>query len=183
LRACFPALVATAVDERLTEDLLFAAADIGMPLVPSLTTGLSHSDRRVRLYSCLALAAAAMGDAPPATAAIDHFVRAQSHETLAADALAGLAAFPRWLWRNAEMLDFLGWLRNFNDQFSGDEHKVGVVATDGVLELAAKTVVWTHSRDAGDARAAEREMRSHLEWLRPHYERTWRYAVRAAEQA
>jgi len=37
--------------------------------------------------------------------------------------------------------------------------------------------------DGGDARAAEREMRSHLEWLRPHYERTWRYAVRAAEQA
>ena len=35
--------------------------------------------------------------------------------------------------------------------------------------------------DAGDGRAAEREMRAHLEWLRPHYERTWRYAVRVAE--
>jgi len=35
--------------------------------------------------------------------------------------------------------------------------------------------------DAGDGRAAEKEMRAHLEWLRPHYERTWRYAVRAAE--
>ena len=37
--------------------------------------------------------------------------------------------------------------------------------------------------DATDAGAAEREMRSHLEFLRPHYERTWRYAIRAAEQA
>ncbi len=37
--------------------------------------------------------------------------------------------------------------------------------------------------DGGDAKLAEREMRSHLEYLRPHYERTWRYAVRAAEQA
>jgi GntR family transcriptional repressor for pyruvate dehydrogenase complex len=36
---------------------------------------------------------------------------------------------------------------------------------------------------AGDARRAEREMRSHLEFLRPHYERTWRYAIRVAEQA
>jgi DNA-binding FadR family transcriptional regulator len=36
---------------------------------------------------------------------------------------------------------------------------------------------------SGDGGAAEREMRSHLEYLRPHYERTWRYAVRAAEQA
>ena len=34
-----------------------------------------------------------------------------------------------------------------------------------------------------DAKTAEREMRSHLEFLRPHYERTWRYAVRAVEQA
>jgi DNA-binding FadR family transcriptional regulator len=37
--------------------------------------------------------------------------------------------------------------------------------------------------DRGDAGRAEREMRSHLEYLRPHYERTWRYAIRAAEQA
>ena len=34
-----------------------------------------------------------------------------------------------------------------------------------------------------DARRAERHMRFHLEFLRPHYERTWRYATRAAEQA
>jgi DNA-binding FadR family transcriptional regulator len=37
--------------------------------------------------------------------------------------------------------------------------------------------------DAGDGHGAEREMRSHLEWLRPHYERTWRYAVRVAEES
>jgi DNA-binding FadR family transcriptional regulator len=37
--------------------------------------------------------------------------------------------------------------------------------------------------EGGEARRAEREMRQHLEFLRPHYERTWRYAVRAAEQA
>ena len=94
-------------------------------------------------------------DVRAAIAPIDRFARGHSQQTLAADALAGLTAFPRWLWRNAEMLDFLGWLRNFNDQFSGDEHKVGVTETDSVLELAAKTVVWTHSRDAGDARAAD----------------------------
>jgi DNA-binding FadR family transcriptional regulator len=37
--------------------------------------------------------------------------------------------------------------------------------------------------DAGDGGAAAKEMRSHLEWLRPHYERTWRYAVRFAEES
>jgi DNA-binding FadR family transcriptional regulator len=35
--------------------------------------------------------------------------------------------------------------------------------------------------DAGDGRRAESEMRLHLEWLRPHYERTWRYAVRVVQ--
>src|SRR5947209_2906752 len=37
--------------------------------------------------------------------------------------------------------------------------------------------------ESRDAKRAEREMRSHLRFLRPHYERTWRYAIRAADQA
>ena len=37
--------------------------------------------------------------------------------------------------------------------------------------------------EARDGRRAEREMRTHLQFLRPHYQRTWRYAIRAAEQA
>ena len=37
--------------------------------------------------------------------------------------------------------------------------------------------------EGGEAARAEREMRGHLEVLRPHYERTWRYAIRAAEHA
>lgn len=37
--------------------------------------------------------------------------------------------------------------------------------------------------EAGDARAAEQEMRSHLEFLRPFYEKAWRHAVTAAERA
>ena len=36
--------------------------------------------------------------------------------------------------------------------------------------------------EAGDGRAAEREMRSHLEFLRPFYEKAWRHAVTAAER-
>jgi len=36
---------------------------------------------------------------------------------------------------------------------------------------------------AGDARAAEREMRSHLQFLRPFYEKAWRYALTLRERA
>ena len=31
------------------------------------------------------------------------------------DALAGFERFPAWMWRNADVLDFIGWLRNYND--------------------------------------------------------------------
>lgn len=37
--------------------------------------------------------------------------------------------------------------------------------------------------EAGDGRTAEREMRSHLQFLRPFYEKAWRHAVTLAERA
>ena len=37
--------------------------------------------------------------------------------------------------------------------------------------------------EVADARRAEREMRAHLQFLVPHYRRTWRYATRLAEEA
>lgn len=37
--------------------------------------------------------------------------------------------------------------------------------------------------EAGEARAAEEEMRRHLEFLRPAYQRAWRHAVRARARA
>ena len=66
LRSCFPAMIAAAANERLIEDLLFVAADIGAPMVPCLTAALSHRDRHVRRYACLALASAAFEGASPA---------------------------------------------------------------------------------------------------------------------
>jgi HEAT repeat protein len=72
LTSCFPAMIAAAEDDRLVPDLLFAAADIGVPLVPYLATALSHPERNVRLYACVALAGAAHeGAAPPLTALLD----------------------------------------------------------------------------------------------------------------
>jgi erythromycin esterase-like protein len=105
-------------------------------------------------FTTLALAANAA-----ARDRLDSFARGRSEDVLAADALRDVAELPRWLWRNAEMLDFLGWLRTFNDQFSGDAHKVrvcGLDALDGVdVEGRDKVVVWEHSRQAGDSRATD----------------------------
>jgi erythromycin esterase-like protein len=72
---------------------------------------------------------------------------------MASDALHDFTLFPRWLWRNAEMLDFLGWLRAYNDQFQADKHKVRLGGID--VEGPYKAVVWEHSRQAGDTRATD----------------------------
>lgn len=84
---------------------------------------------------------------------LDSFVQGRSEDALAIGALGDVTSFPSWVWRNAEMLDFVGWLRNYNDLFSGDLHKVSIERTDTDIEGARKTVVWDHSRHVGDARA------------------------------
>jgi HEAT repeat protein len=58
LRSCFAAMISAAADKRLTEHLLFAAADLGAPLVRHLAAALSHRDSQVRRFACLAIAAA-----------------------------------------------------------------------------------------------------------------------------
>jgi erythromycin esterase-like protein len=46
---------------------------------------------------------------------INQFVRFEGKDQDAVDALAGFKRFPAWMWRNADVLDFVGWLRNHNE--------------------------------------------------------------------
>jgi erythromycin esterase-like protein len=46
---------------------------------------------------------------------VNQFVRSESKDEDAVDALAGFQRFPAWMWRNADVLDFIGWLRNYNE--------------------------------------------------------------------
>ena len=46
---------------------------------------------------------------------INRFVRGAGNDTESIDALAGFKRFPTWMWRNADVLDFIGWLRAHND--------------------------------------------------------------------
>src|SRR5438105_15921554 len=43
----------------------------------------------------------------------------------AVDALAGFKRFPTWMWRNADVLDFVGWLRARNDALPRGTPKAG----------------------------------------------------------
>ncbi len=46
---------------------------------------------------------------------VNRFVRGDSDDDEAVDALASFQRFPAWMWRNADVLDFVGWLRTHNE--------------------------------------------------------------------
>jgi erythromycin esterase-like protein/predicted phosphoribosyltransferase len=62
---------------------------------------------------------------------VNRFVRGQSTDATAEEALRGFQRFPTWMWRNAVVLDFVGWLREHNDRVAGDQvSKAGFYGLD-----------------------------------------------------
>jgi erythromycin esterase-like protein len=46
---------------------------------------------------------------------INRYVRGSGRDEEAIGALGDFGRFPTWMWRNADVLDFIGWLRAYND--------------------------------------------------------------------
>lgn len=61
---------------------------------------------------------------------VDRYVRGIGEDADAVDALAGFKRFPAWMWRNADVLDFVGWLRSYNDDLPADKARVGFFGLD-----------------------------------------------------
>lgn len=61
---------------------------------------------------------------------INRFVRNLSEDAEAVEALGDFKRFPTWMWRNADVLDFIGWLREFNDRIPSNDRKVGFYGVD-----------------------------------------------------
>ena len=59
-------------------------------------------------------AVAIEGDWPDARR-LDAYVRGRGTDRTAVDALDDFRRFPSWMWRNAAMLDFVGWLADHNE--------------------------------------------------------------------
>lgn len=60
---------------------------------------------------------------------VNRFVRGTNDDADAEEALSGFKRFPTWMWRNADVLDFIGWLRELNDRRSPAE-RVGFYGLD-----------------------------------------------------
>jgi erythromycin esterase-like protein len=51
---------------------------------------------------------------------VNRYVRATGEDAESVQALAGFERFPTWMWRNTDVLDFIGWLREYNDALSSN---------------------------------------------------------------
>jgi erythromycin esterase-like protein len=61
---------------------------------------------------------------------VNRYVRGATSDAEAIDSLAGFKRFPTWMWRNADVLDFIGWLRSHNDALPNSGEKVGFYGLD-----------------------------------------------------
>ncbi len=61
---------------------------------------------------------------------VNRYVRGESADTLADEALSDFERFPQWMWRNTVVLDFVRWLRAHNDSIPQPEQKVGFYGLD-----------------------------------------------------
>jgi erythromycin esterase-like protein len=84
---------------------------------------------------------------------VNRFVRGRSSDSDATEALGDFARFPQWMWRNADVLDFVGWLRAHNDGEGGEQHHVGFYGLD-LYSMHASMAAVLEYLDAVDPDAA-----------------------------
>jgi erythromycin esterase-like protein len=61
---------------------------------------------------------------------VHRYIRGQSKDPSALLALEDFHRFPTWMWRNADFLDLVGWLRHHNDLVPPGKTKIGVYGLD-----------------------------------------------------
>jgi erythromycin esterase-like protein len=84
----------------------------------------------------------------------NRFVRGLGADADAVDALEDFRRFPAWMWRNADVLDFVGWLRAHNDDLE-TPFKVGFYGLD-LYSLHASIEAVFRYLDRVDPDAAKR---------------------------
>ncbi|HWI16534.1 MAG TPA: erythromycin esterase family protein [Vicinamibacterales bacterium] len=84
---------------------------------------------------------------------VNRFVRGEGPDQDANTALSGFERFPSWMWRNTEVLSFVRWLREWNDEHP--RNKVGFYGLDLYSLLASIQAVIAYL-DKIDPEAARR---------------------------
>jgi erythromycin esterase-like protein len=121
-----PLDVIRALGRRLTGDwsdydlLLDGVGDARIVLLGEATHGTHefYHERAIitrRLIQEKQFAAVAVEADWPDAYCVNRYVRGTGRDDEAVEALEGFRRFPTWMWRNADVLDFIGWMRARND--------------------------------------------------------------------
>ncbi|MFN7944763.1 MAG: erythromycin esterase family protein [Blastocatellia bacterium] len=86
---------------------------------------------------------------------INRFVRGLGSDADAEESLRGFERFPQWMWRNADVLDFVGWLHNYNNSLGQYARKIGFYGLD-LYSLFGSIEAVLHYLDKIDPEAAQR---------------------------
>ncbi len=86
---------------------------------------------------------------------INRYIRGVGRDLDAADALVEFRRFPRWMWRNADVLDLIGWMRAFNDRLWDPKERVGFYGLD-LYSLYASLAAMLSYLDGSNREAASR---------------------------
>lgn len=90
---------------------------------------------------------------------VNQYVTGSTEDGDAVEALGGFERFPSWMWRNADVLDFIGWLRTYNDDLPPEALKVGFHGLDLYSLHTSIDAVLSYLKKVdpeGEARARER---------------------------
>ena len=91
--------------------------------------GFAHRFRNILIAQRGFHAVAVEADWPDAYR-VNCFVRGAAKTLDSVEALSGFERFPQWMWRNADVLDFVGWLREHNDEQEFEDRKCGFYGLD-----------------------------------------------------
>src|SRR5437868_5436797 len=84
---------------------------------------------------------------------VNRYIRGTGSDATALDSLADFKRFPSWMWRNADVLNLIGWLRNYNEKLPPGKAKVGVYGLD-LYSLYTSIEGVINYLDKTDAKAA-----------------------------
>ena len=115
--------------------LIELAADRDFVLLGEATHGThefyrARAEITKRLVSELGFNAVAVEADWPDAYRINRFIKNMSSDAAAFEALDDFKRFPTWMWRNADVLDLIGWLREQNRRLAGDGRSVGWFGLD-----------------------------------------------------
>jgi erythromycin esterase-like protein len=66
----------------------------------------------------------------PDASRVNRYVQSLSDDVNAVEALGEFKRFPPWMWRNSDVVEFIEWLRQYNDEISPSVSKTGFYGLD-----------------------------------------------------